>query len=384
MYMDGARNILGTAQDVALAREQMGYLKETIHGTPDLDLEWEGESRRTGDEWFRASGCRYIIKALNRRAGRGGSNDEVNIDELREQYDWDAWAAVSKTTMARANAQIWCMSNAGDSRSVVLNQLQDRASSGREDDICILEWSAPDGCELTDTDGWRQANPALGYTITEAAIRSALGEPPGIFRTEVLCQRVDKVETAVDLAAWKACADPAGTMEDPELRKRVAACFDVALDGGHCTLAVAAVLNDGRVRTGIAGAWPSTDAARLELVPLLDKIRPAAVAWYPAGPAGALAPMLRQRPGSTELTGGKVAEACQGLADLAKARQIAHSGDPLLDAHINAAQKLRSGDGWRFTRHGGGDVDAAYACAGAVSTALTMPVPARARIRILA
>ena len=38
---------------------------------------------------------------------------------------------------------------------------------------------------------FRQANPALGYTITEEAIASALStDPETIFRTEVLCQHV--------------------------------------------------------------------------------------------------------------------------------------------------------------------------------------------------
>jgi len=157
----------------------------------------------------------------------------------------------------------------------------------------------------------------------------------------------------------------------------------VAIDGAHVTLAAAAKLPDGRVRVEIAGAWPSTDAARTELPDILDRMKPAATAWYPSGPAAALAPILRARPGSLELTGGKVTEACQGLADLAQARAILHNSDPLLDAHVGGASRLKSGDGWRFTRRGGGHSDAAYAAAGAIHTALTMPEPQRARIRIL-
>src|SRR5258707_390032 len=196
-----------------------------------------------GDEYFIASGCRYAIKAANRRAGRGGSNDEVNIDELREQTDWRAWAAVSKTTMARGNGQVWGMSNAGDDESVVLNQLRDAALARHDDSLCILEWSAEDGCELDDQRAWAQANPGLGYIISESAIRSALTDPPEIFRTEVLCQRVAHLDSAIDAAAWKDCADPGATMDG--LRDRTAACFDVAEDGQHATLAVAARLSHG-------------------------------------------------------------------------------------------------------------------------------------------
>jgi hypothetical protein len=383
LYLEGAKLVLGVAQDVSLAREQWQMALDTIHGCPDLAAELDQVRRVNGDEWWKlTSGGRYKIAASNRRAGRGLSIDELNIDELREQRNWDAWGALSKTTMARPDSQIWCMSNAGDDESVVLNQLRDAALSGRDDSIGIFEWSGPDGCELDDTDAWRQANPALGITVSEAAIRTAMStDPPAVFRTEVLCQRVEQLDGAIDLAAWRACADAGGTMN--ALRNRLAVCFDVAPDGQHATLAVAGRMSDGRVRVEIVAAWPTTDAARMELPALLDKVKPAAIAWYPAGPAAALAPLLRGRKGNLELTGGKVGEACQGLADLAASRQLVQPGDPLLDAHVAGAQKLHSGDGWRFTRQGG-HCDAAYAAAGAVHTALTMPVPKVARIRMLA
>ena len=404
MYMDGARRILGVAQDVALARDQWNMCQESIHDCPDLEEEWGRVRNVNGDEYFIASGCRYAIKAANRRAGRGGSNDEVNIDELREQTDWKAWAAVSKTTMARDNGQVWGMSNAGDDESVVLNQLRDTALAGHDDSLCILEWSAVYGCELDDRQAWAQANPGLGYIISESAIQSALSDPAEIFRTEVLCQRVRILNSAIDAAAWKDCADPAGTMDG--LRDRVGACLDVAPDGQHVTLNVAAKLRTGQVRVEVAGAWKTTDQARAELPMLLARIKPLALGWYPSGPAARLAPVLRPlaakynpkrpkpRPGipapwlpeNGEIAGLKVSEACQAMADLVTGRQVLHPADPLLDAHTEGASKQPSGDGWRFVRRIGGEeahCDAAYAAAGAIQIALTMPEPKRARIRII-
>lgn len=384
MYMDGARGILGVAQDVALAREQWSLAQDTINACPDLAAELDTVRKVNGDEWFRlTNGSRYKIAAANRKAGRGYTIDELNIDELREQRDWTAWAALSKTTMARSHAQTWLMSNAGDDNSVVLNQLRDAALAGRDPSIGIFEWSAPDGCELDDTKAWRQANPGLGHIITEQAIRSALGtDPPNVFRAEVLCQRVESLDGAVDLQAWKACADPSGSM--PDDKAPVVACFDMAPDGAHATLAAARLSSDGLVRIGVVQAWKSSEAARAELPDVLDRLKPAAIAWYPSGPAASFAPILRERTNSVELNGLKVGEACQGLADLAKAHQVLHPSDPLLDAHISGATKLPSGDGWRFVRRGVGHVDAAYAAAGAVHVALTMPPVARPRIRVIA
>ncbi len=383
LYMDGARYILGVAQDVALAREQWTLCQETIHTTEDLEAEWGGVRNVNGDEKFwLASGGKYLIRAMNRKAGRGYPFEEVNIDELREQHDWKAWSAVSKTTMARANAQTWAMSNAGDDESVVLNQLRDAALASRDPSIGLFEWSAPDDCDLDDPRAWAQANPSLGHTIGEQAVRSALGtDPPEVFRTEVLCQKVDHLDTAVDVGAWKACADAQGSLRAQ--KDRVAACVDVAPDSAHVTLAAAAVTGDGRVRVQIIKAWRGTDEARFHLPGVLDELAPVQLAWYPSGPAAALAPVLRARPGSVELTGGKVGEACQGLADLAVARRVVHPGDPLLDAHVAGASKLHTGDGWRFVRRGAGHVDAAYAAAGACYTAQTMPAPSKQGIRIL-
>ena len=384
MYMDGARRIIGVAQDVALARDQWNMCQESIHACPDLEEEWGRVRNVNGDEWFEASGCRYAIKAANRRAGRGGSNDEVNIDELREQQDWKAWAAVSKTTMAREAGQAWAMSNAGDDTSVVLNQLQEVGTAGTDPSLCLLEWSAPEGCDLDDTSAWQAANPGLGYTVSEAAIRSALlTDPPAVFRTEVLCQRVDALDGAFNLAAWKGCADPLGTMKG--LRSRVVACFDIAPDGQHAALLAGARTDDGRIRLEVVRAWKSTDAARDELPAILAALKPAALGFFPVGPCAALAPFLRKQKNPVELTGAKVTEACQGLAALIMARKVVHPSDPLLDAHIAGSQKLESGDGWRVTRRGGvGHVTAAYGAAGVTYIIETMPVQSGGYIRVLA
>ena len=383
LYMDGARLVLGVAQDVSLAREQWNYCIDTIKGHPDLSAELLTVRNVNGDEWFKvASGGRYKISAANRDAGRGLSVNELNIDELRSQRNWDAWSSLSKLVMAVPDAQIWAMSNAGDDESVVLNQLRESALAERDPTIGIFEWSAPDDCELDDLHAIRQANPGLGHIISVQAISSARAiDPPAVYRTEVLCQRVDQLQGAIDMIAWRDCKDPQGTMAG--LRDRLAACFDVAPDGKHATLAVAAKMPDGRIRAELAGAWASVDEAFMALPELLDRVKAQSHGWFATGPGAGFSPMLRQRKNPVELTGMKAAEACMGLADLAQARQVVHAGDVLLDAHLAAAQKLTVVDGWRFTRRGGGHVDAAYATAGAVQVARMMPERKRAGVRIV-
>ncbi len=425
LHIDGAKLVLGVAQDVSLAREQWQMCLDTIQSCPELATDLEQVRRVNGDEWLKLKhdldaddrelnyedddldesltldgGGRYKIAASNRKAGRGLSVDELNIDELREQRNWQAWSALSKTTLARPDAQIWCMSNAGDDESVVLNALRDSALSGRNPRIGLFEWSAEDNCELDDWNQIRQANPGLGHTVGASAIQLAIDtDPPNVYRTEVLCQKVDQLDGAVNYAAWKACADPTGTMD--ALKGRIALCFDAAPDGEHCTLAAAAKLSDGRPRVELVAEWASTSEARVDLPPLIAKIGPVAFAWYPTGPGAEIATVLRPaalkanyRPGKRErlagelpengeLTGTKVSEVCMELAGIVRGRGLVHGGQDLLDTHIRGAAKLPTGDGWRFTRKGGGHCDAAYAAAGAINAVLTMPEPKRAQIRIV-
>ncbi|NHI16855.1 terminase [Microbacterium excoecariae] len=237
--------ILGTAQDLdvaeALWEEVVDLVLDNDELAPLVD-EKRGVTRVNGKKSLNlASGAKYKVKAANRRAGRGLSGNLVLLDELREHQTWDAWGAITKTTMARAEALILALSNAGDATSRVLRYLRLMAhkavgdpdginaaeadSSGGptqfdletmqsfatakdadeedadldgldvddlqqdEETLCLLEWSALPGRDRRDREGWRQANPSLGYTITLRTIAAACKtDPEWIFRTEVLCQ----------------------------------------------------------------------------------------------------------------------------------------------------------------------------------------------------
>lgn len=404
MYLRHARTVLGAAQALNIARESWQGAVSLAEDIPDLAAEIVTVRRANGEQCLTiAGGARYMITAATRSAGRGLSVDLLILDELREQRDWDAWGALSKTTMARPGALTVGISNQGDEQSVVLNALRSRGVAGMgrvepgqgfvvaDETLGLFEWSAPDGCELDDVRAWAQANPGMGRTITEAAIRSAFAtDPPTTFRTEVLCQRVDALDSAVDSAAWRACADPGSTLA--ALRDQLVACVDVAYDDGHVTAAAAAPTDDGRVRGEILGAWSSTHEARPALAELFAALRPRAVGWFPSGPAAVLGTDLRalhgvcvgrkvfardemheHSPGVVELAGQTASAACQTLADLVEGRRFVHPADPLLNAHITASVRKDMGDGWRFARRGAARNDAAYAMAGAVYLARKLP-----------
>jgi hypothetical protein len=380
LFMGRAHLVLGAAQSLDIAREAWSGAVDLAQEVDDLASEVETIRYANGEQCITLnSGARYRIAAATRGAGRGLSVDLLILDELREHRDWNAWSALSKTTTARPNSLICCISNAGDDGSVVLNSLRASALAGEDKALGLFEWSAPEGCDLDDPQGWVSANPGLGLTVSESALRSAmLTDPPAVYRTESLCQRVDQLDAAVDLAAWRSAADPTSTLA--AVRSRVVACVDVAPDGAHITLAGAAVLDDGRVRVEAFRAWDSVDKARRELPDLLGKIRPAALGWFPSGPAAALGVTLRELE-PIELKGIDVTECCQEFAALVAGGQILHPNDPLLNAHVAGTARLHSGDGWRFARKGAAHVDGAYATAGAVRIARTLPPPPKARLR---
>lgn len=327
---------------------------------------------------FRQNRARYKIAAATRRGGRSLSVDLGIVDELREHTSWAAWAALSGTTTARPKAQIWALSNAGDDSSVVLNRLREAAigyiETGEGDDsLGIFEWSAPDDCDLDDPRAWAQANPSLGRLITERTLQGFLStDPPNVFRTEHLCQRVIALDNAIDLQAWGECGD-SGTLE--RSRHRVALVLDVAPDLAHVSLVAAAVMPNGRIRGEVVAAWDTTSEARADLPTWMEKIKPAAFGWFANGPAAALAADLRGFKKAEPIGPGDVPAVCQGLAELVLSRRLLHNNDPLLTAQVGGATRMNVGDGWRFVRRGAGHCDAVYALAGAAHLARALPPP---------
>lgn len=216
MYVEGAPLVIGTAQNLDVAEEQWAGAVEIAESVPELAelIAPGGVVKVNGKKALRLlTGERYKVAAASRRGGRGLSGDLVLLDELREHQNWDAWGAVTKTTMARRLAQVWAASNAGDLASVVLRHLRSIAhralgfpdgeegmsvladvpeAEGSDDALAIFEWSAAPGRGVWDRDGWAEANPSLGHTINETSIAAAAAtDPEWVFRTEVMCQFVN-------------------------------------------------------------------------------------------------------------------------------------------------------------------------------------------------
>jgi hypothetical protein len=385
--------LVGTAQDMAQAVEVMEeVIVPMISDYPELRRRFDPEARDQGERvgiwskqnnarfirldsgWFGGRaiaphGPRYLVKALNMQAGRGlGGVAEVNIDELRTQRSFDGWGAISKVVMANPEAQIWCMSNAGDRSSVLLNHLRGIALAEGDEALFHAEWSATeDGGYELDSLEWAQANPSLGYPggPTIEAIRSSFHtDPPAVFRTEVLCQFVDAMNAAVDMPAWQICGDPSISVAE-----RPMICVEAAPEGHHITAVAASRLSDGRLAVERVGAWTDTIEARAGIRELVNVWRPRALGWFPTGPGAVLSSVMRKLE-AREIKGTAVAEACMTLADQVKHRRILHPTDALLDEHLKRTNRIGPKASWVFDRSSIEPIDGAFATAGAVHLAL--------------
>ncbi|MBQ9003849.1 MAG: hypothetical protein IJ087_18540, partial [Eggerthellaceae bacterium] len=234
MYCLNTGLVIGTAQDLEQAEDTWSMCVEMAQANPDLAEQIAHVWYTNGSKRLQLSrGRDYRVRASTRKAGRGKSADLVLLDELREHRTWEAWSALSKTGIAKKNALLWCMSNAGDGTSVVLRHFRIRAHAllGDPDGIAsaladgepldedtdledtalgIFEWSAPPDADKRDREAWAQANPSLGYTIEERTIRAACADDPDdVFKTECLCQWVTAaIAPPFPVGAWEAGIDP--------------------------------------------------------------------------------------------------------------------------------------------------------------------------------
>lgn len=278
--------VLGTAQDLETAEEVWQGAVDLVEEDEELSKLLKRVVKVNGKKALElTTGARYKVKAANRRAGRGFTGNLIMLDELREHQSWDAWGAITKTTMAQTEALVLALSNAGDATSIVLRYLRKMAHAAvgdpdginsdddpsrllptegdltdddldvdddfeqDEDTLFLAEWSAPPSCDVRDRDAWAMANPSMGYSITERTIASACRtDPEWVFRTEVLCQWSDgSLEGPFPPGTWEAGRWIPSNPKDapPKIVGNVKACIDVSHDRTMTYISFAGYREDG-------------------------------------------------------------------------------------------------------------------------------------------
>lgn len=417
LFVYGIALVLGTAQDLDTAEEVWQGAVDLVEELDENDDPVRPELFDELDQVVKNNGKkalvlkrqlgnkfkpRYKVKAANRKAGRGLAGDLILLDELREHQSWDAWGAITKTTMARAMALILALSNAGDAASIVLRYLRKMAHAALgdpdginadegaaellpdedelddledvddledlwidedDDSLAVFEWSAPPGCDIRDRQGWAQANPSLGHNpqFTERTIASACKtDPEWVFRTEVLCQWSEgSLDGPFPPGSWEKCRD-----EDSQIApgSDIRVCVEVSWDRSTTHVGVAGWRADGLPHIEVVASRTGTDWA----VPWLtsedrdEALRAAPVAVQASGaPASSLIdPMRKAGINVVEWKGPALGSGTGMFYDRVRAAvgegtaksELRHRGQPVLDVPAATAVTKPLGDGWVWDR----------------------------------
>lgn len=381
--------ILSTAHKLSLAEEILDAAHRTVSISEMHDKIMQ-RSNTNGNKFFKLeNGAKWKCEAASDDGGRGLTVTDLAFDELRQQRDWSAWAAMTNTTNAVWSAQTIAVSNAGEAKSEVLRSLRAKALeemearaaaekhgedySPSDPSLGLFEWSAPDDCDIWDTDGWRQANPSLGYpdaiTGDVLASKAALVGEPGAglpehkFRTENLCQWVNvTADSLFSSEELEACLDPE-SMIAPD--SPVYLSVDVSRDRKMTSLSIAGFRDDGKPHVEFV-----TQRAFTEWVPefLANGLafKPAAVIMQGRGcAASSLIPFIEQAGTPVvRCEGGDLPNAYGLFYDRVMEKSVSWIEQETLIGALSEIRTKSTGDAFLFNREKS-PVDIAPACAAA-------------------
>jgi phage terminase large subunit-like protein len=317
------------------------------------------------------SGARLDVVAATRDGSRGRSiNGLLYIDEVRE-ISPEGYRAAVPVTRAHPNSHTLLTSNAGDAFSTVLNELRERALSSPPKSFGFYEYSAPQYCKITDRAGWAQANPALGYTITEEAIEEAIATSPiENTRTETLCQWIDSLSSPWPHGVLEETSD--ATLTIP-IGGYTIFGFDVSPSRRNASLVAGQVMADGRIGVGILQTWESqvsVDDLRIaaDIKGWADQYRPKMICYDKYATQSIAERLANAGQVTQDVSGQQFYQACSDLLDGLVNNRVVHNGqDELIKQMNNCAAKVND-SAWRIVkRKSAGDISAPISLAMVVS-----------------
>jgi hypothetical protein len=382
--------ILGTSTKMEYSKESWLKARTLAQADPDLAAEIVLNRTSNGETELKvAGGSRYKIAAANEEGGRSLTISRLIEDEIRQHYDWSAHEAAENAMNAVWDAQAWAISNAGSRRSVVLNSLQKQGlefiRSGEGDDrLGYFGWTAPKGCDVTDFEALKYANPNLGRRLDPQALRAKafrakaasseheISDQEIKFRTEVLCQGVADLEPQkISLEAWNAHVDPDRPVGPP--------CFFITVAAGSksATIAAAAMRADGTPHVSLADSRPGVHWLMGRLKELHETYPRAEFATNDRGPVAAMAEtIMAARIPLTLINGVEAARGCVHLEQLID-QGFGQSGDERFETALENAATKDIGDGlwaWDWAKSAG-DISAIAAASGALRLLAAHPAP---------
>jgi phage terminase large subunit-like protein len=384
MFYGGEKKLIIMSANRATSLMLFREIAWIIESTPELKAMTKAIRYANGGERIELlNGATLDVISDNSSSPRGRTADFLWIDEIREISE-DGYKAAVPVTRARANAQTFLTSNAGDHFSSVLNGLVERAKDYPPETFGYYEYSAPQYCKIDITSDyfWRSAvapsNPALGYIITKESIEEAIATNPiEQTRTETLCQWIDSLQSPFPHGILEETSD--STMEISVGAYTVFA-FDVSPSRRNGSLVAGQLLPDGRIGIGIMETYSSQMA--------IDELKMAASikAWcdiykprlvcFDKYATQTIADRLSQAGVMTEdVSGQQFYKACGDLLEGLVNHRVVHNGQAELIQQMNNCAAKVNDSAWRIIkRKSAGDISAPIGLAMVVSK-LMLPAP---------
>jgi phage terminase large subunit-like protein len=376
--LNGEKLIVATAQSREVALE-------TFRGVADLLLDGPYQKLvktiryANGQETIElTNGCRYKIIAPTPSSARGLTCHLAIMDEIREHKDYGVWAALVPTTTV-PKGQVWFASNAGDDTSVVLNDLREKAlAQTKPGSVYYAEWSADPTYDVSDPQGWLQANPAIGHTVDLDTLAEAYEtDPRPVFETERLSRWVANIASP-----WPPNAVVDAVDTDLQLEKGHTTWFavDVSIDRRHAALVAVQlrgdILTGHLIRTWFADGAIDDLLIASEVAPFAREYQARSVSFDRYTAAGIASRLASVGIPVGDCSGGEFAQASDELLSaMVHGRLKLQDQETMVEHLLACAKKPYSDGGWRIVRRSSaGPIAGAVALAMAVHFALR-PIP---------
>jgi len=306
-----------------------------------------------------STGAIYRVLSADAKLQQGLNASTVIFDEVHVQPNEDLWNALTLSSGARKDPNIVGITTAGfdpDSLCGRLYNYGKRVISGDQVDerFGFFWWEAPEGCAVSDRDGWAAANPNLAEGLLDIEdMEVSMNQTAEVaFRRYRLNQfvRTDG-ESWLPTGAWELCRS------DMELKPDLPTFVGVDMALKHDSIAVViAQPQDGRVVVR-AKIW-HPDANAMDVSAVEQHIRDINQQFNVV--ENAYDPAFFQR--SAEVlsenhvmvefpqSAARMIPACGNLYELIVNQVIAHDGDPMFADQVLSAAQRSTESGWRLSK----------------------------------
>ena len=206
LYADGVQGaqVLVVASDERQARIVFNAARRMIELSPELAEQCQVFTDRI---YVPSTDSTLAPLPAEPAALQGWDPSLTIVDELHVVTE-RVWDAMALAAGKREESLTLAISTPADSLDSVMWRLVEYGRENPDDrGFSLVEYSAPDGCELTDRDAWKAANPALGDFLHADAVEALLRTTrEDAFRRYRLGQWVGAADAWLPWGLWDSCA----------------------------------------------------------------------------------------------------------------------------------------------------------------------------------